>query len=204
MTAARLLIADDDRIILATLAEDLSEQGYSVRTASNGEEALAACRQDAPDLAILDIRMPVMGGIDAARLIRAECDTATLFLSAYSDRDLVELAVAEGAQGYLVKPITIEKLTPAIDAAIARGRELREAKMAQSHMTQALQAKREVDIAVGLLLERFNLNREHAFEVLRRLARSRNRKLADIAGALVECSELFTDAQQISLELRGK
>src|SRR5690606_31261512 len=83
-------------------------------------------------------------------------------------------------------------------------RELREAKMAQRHMTQALQAKREVDIAVGLLLERFNLNREHAFEVLRRLARSRNHKLTDIAGMLVECSELFTDAQQISLELRGK
>lgn len=204
MKPLRLLIADDDRVILATLAEDLLEHGYDVQTASTGEEAVAACRANPPELAILDIRMPVMGGIDAARLIRAEFNVPILFLSAYSDKEIVEHAIAEGAMGYLVKPISIEKLIPAIATALARANDLQSAEKSQQHLTQAMQAKREVDIAIGILIERFCIDRDTAFEVLRRQARSSNRKLGEIASATVEHSEAFTSAQQIVRELIEK
>ncbi len=204
MSAVRLLLADDDRIILATLAEDLIEHGYDVQTVSTGEEAVAACRLSPPDLAILDIRMPAMSGIDAARLVRAEHDVPILFLSAYSDKEMVEHAVAEGALGYLVKPVSIEKLIPAIVTALARARDLQTAERSQQHLTQAMQSKREVDVAIGILIERFSINRDIAFEVLRRLARSSNRKLIEIASDLVERSETLTSAQQIAREILDK
>lgn len=204
MNPARLLLTDDDRVILATLAEDLIEHGYDVQTAASGEEALAICHRSPPDLAILDIRMPGISGIDAARLIRQECRVPILFLSAYSDKDQVEHAAAEGGLGYLVKPISIEKLIPAIATALARASDLRAAEQSQQHLTQAMKSKREVDIAIGILLERFSLHRDVAFEVLRRLARSQNRKLAEVAAELVERSELLTDAQAIAQELRDK
>lgn len=204
MSPIRLLIADDDRVILATLAEDLIEHGYDVQTASTGEEAVTACRLSPPELAILDIRMPVMGGIDAARLIRAQHEVPILFLSAYSDKEMVEHAVAEGALGYLVKPISIEKLIPAIVTALARANDLKTAERSQQHLTQAMQSKRETDIAIGILIERFNINREIAFEVLRRMARSNNRKLVEIASDLVERGEMLSSAQQIVREFIEK
>ncbi len=203
MTETHVLIADDDRVILVMLAEDLIAHGYRVQTAANGEEVVAACRCKAPDLAILDIRMPVVNGIDAARVIREECGVPALFLSAYSDKELVEQAVAEGALGYLVKPIHTEKLLPAISAALARARDLRSSLEMQRHLSQAMQAKREIDIAIGVLLERFNLNRDQSFHVLRRLARSHNRKLEDVASDLIGCSELLSAAQRYANEAAG-
>lgn len=204
MSAVRLLLADDDRVILATLAEDLIEHGYDVQTVSTGEEAVAACHLSTPDLAILDIRMPVMSGIDAARLIHAEHNVPILFLSAYSDTEMVGNAVAEGALGYLVKPVSVEKLMPAIATALARARDLQTAERSQQHLTQAMQSKRDVDVAIGMLIERFSLDRDMAFEVLRRLARSSNRKLIEIASDLVERSEILASAQQIAREILDK
>ena len=200
-----LLLADDDRVILATLAEDLIAHGYRVKTASNGSEAVAACRSEPPDLAILDIRMPESSGIDAAHIIRKECGIPVLFLSAYSDKELVEQAVAEGALGYLVKPINTEKLIPAITAALARAHDLRTSSDMQQHLAKAMKSKREVDVAVGVLLERFSLDREQSFDVLRRLARSTNRKLEDVAAELVERGEILGIAHRIVNEvLRGQ
>jgi len=204
MTAPQLLIADDDRVILATLAEDLSAHGYRVQTAMDGAEAIGICAHTPPDLAILDIRMPVMNGIDAAQVIRAEHGVPALFLSAYSDAELVERAVAEGALGYLVKPINSEKLLPAIAAALARARDIRALADQQRHLETAMQTKREIDIAVGMLLERFNLDRSLAFDILRRLARSTNRKIAEVATDLIERGELLASAQTIVLDLQSR
>lgn len=195
MKKAHLLIADDDRVIVATLSEDLIAHGFQVQTAANGAEAVALCKSNPPDLAILDIRMPVMDGIEAAHVINQECGVAVLFLSAYSDKELVEKAVAEGALGYLVKPITTEKLLPAVTAALARAREMRASLDMQQHLTQAMKAKREIDVAVGILLERYSLSREQAFEVLRRLSRSNNRKLEELAVDVIKCCELLGAAQ---------
>jgi two-component system, response regulator PdtaR len=201
MKSAHLLIADDDRVILATLSEDLIAHGYQVQTAFNGAEAVAACKQNRPDLAILDIRMPVMSGIDAARVLREECSTPALFLSAYSDNELVDKAVAEGALGYLVKPINTEKLLPAISAALARAEDLRSSLQTQQNLTQAMKSKREIDVAIGMLLERFNLNRDQSFHVLRRLARSANRKIEDVATDLISRGELLSVARKFAEEV---
>lgn len=203
MTHPQLLIADDDRVILTTLAEELMAHGYRVQTAVDGAEVVSKCEKNAPDLAILDIRMPLMDGIEAAQIIRSECGVPSLFLSAYSDIELVERVVAEGALGYLVKPVTSEKLMPAIAAALARAHDLRQLTQSQKHLEQALQTKREIDIGVGILLERFQLDRTQAFEVLRRMARSGNRKLADVAADLIERGELLAAAQKIVFEMRS-
>ncbi len=200
----RLLLADDDRVIVATLAEALREQRFEVVTAGNGEEAVAACAEHAPALVIMDIHMPLLNGIDAARQIRERFGVPILFLSAYSDRTQVEQAVAEGAIGYLVKPVNCERLLPAISAALARGREFRDAEAAQRRLAQALDSKREVDIAIGLLIERFNLDRDAAYDVLRRMTRSRNLKLNEMAVDLVRSRELYSEAQQIAAALIGR
>jgi response regulator NasT len=200
----RLLLADDDRVIVATLAEALREQGFEVATAANGEEAVAVCEAQLPALAIMDIRMPRLDGIEAARRVRERFGVPVLFLSAYSDRAQVDQAVAEGALGYLVKPVNCERLLPAITTALARGREFRDAEAAQRRLTQALDSKREVDIAIGLLIERFNLNRDTAYDVLRRMTRSRNMKLNEMAVELVRSRELYSEAQQIAAELIGR
>lgn len=200
----RLLLADDDRVILATIAEELVEHGFDVVTACNGEQAVAICAVSPPDLVIMDIRMPQLNGIDAARQIREHCGVPVLFLSAYSDRAQVEQAVAEGALGYLVKPVNSDRLLPAISAAVARGRELHAARAAEQRLTQALDSKREVDIAIGVLIERFNLNRETAYDVLRRMTRARSMKINDMALELVRHRELFSEAQQIAAELIGR
>ncbi len=200
----RLLFADDDRVILATLAEELTELGFDVITASNGEEAVAACAANLPELVIMDIRMPLLNGIEAARRIREQHGVPVLFLSAYSDKVQVEQAVAEGALGYLVKPVNSERLLPAISAAVARAREIRDAQAAQLRLTQALNSKREIDIAIGLLIERFNLNRDTAYDVLRRMTRSRNMKINDMAIELVRSRELYSEAQQIAADLLGR
>jgi response regulator NasT len=197
----RILLADDDRVILATISEELTELGYEVRTASNGQQALEECKSSPPDLAILDIRMPILGGIDAARRIREECGVPVLFLSAYSDQTLVEAAVLEGALGYLVKPVNSEKLLPAITTALARARDLQAAEASRQRLVQGLSARREVDVAVGILLERFGLSSELAFEVLRRMARSRSLKLSEMASELVEQREGISAAHPIVREL---
>lgn len=199
--STQLLIADDDRIIVATLAEELILHGYHVHTASDGGEVVSACANTAIDLAILDIRMPVINGIDAAQIIREQHEVPSLFLSAYSDFELVERAVAEGALGYLVKPVNSEKLIPAIVAALARARDIRALADSRRHLERALNTKRETDIAVGILIERLNLDRTSAFEVLRRTARSANRKLNDVASELIERGEWFADAVKAAQQL---
>ena len=200
----RLLLVDDDRVILATLAEELSEHGFDVVTASSGEQAVAICCASAPDLVIMDIRMPTLNGIDAARQIRERVGVPVLFLSAYSDREQVALAVSEGAFGYLVKPVNSERLLPAIQAAVARAQDSRAAASTQLRLQQALDSKREVDIAIGVLIERCNLDRDGAYEVLRRMTRARSVKLNDMAVELVRQRELFSEAQQLAAELSGR
>ncbi len=201
MKDINLLMADDDRVILATIAEDLIGHGYRVHTASNGMEAIDACKNNQLDLAVLDIRMPVMSGIDAARVIVKEYGVPVLFLTAYSDKELVEQAVAEGALSYLVKPINTEKMIPAISAALARARDFRASLEMQQHLTQAMKSKREIDIAIGVLIERFSLDREQSFDVLRRLARSSNRKLEDVADDLLKRSEFLSVARAVAGEV---
>lgn len=182
----RLLLLDDDRLVLATLGEGLRQAGYRVTTASSVEEAEEALAGGSIDLAILDVRMPGLSGIDLAwRLHAADNEVPFIFLTAYSDEELVEQATAAGAMGYVVKPADPDRLVPAIEAAFARAGDAKKLRDTGRQLQTALDAGRDVSLAVGITMERRRLGRQDAFELLRAHARTERRKLADLARELV-------------------
>ena len=189
MLSATLLIADDDRLVLATLAEGLRRAGHTVLEAANGEEAIRLASEQRPDLAILDMRMPGRDGIDVAQWLREHTSVPFLFLSAYGDAAMVSAAVQAGALGYLVKPLDVQQILPSIDAAVTRGRELNSLLEEEAQLSAALRLNRQTSMAVGILMARHNLNEQEAFERLRAQARAQRRKLSDLALELVQATE---------------
>jgi response regulator NasT len=182
----RLLLLDDDRLVLATLGEGLRQAGYHVTTASSVEEAEDALAAGNIDLAILDVRMPGVSGIDLAwRLHDANSEVPFIFLTAYSDEELVEQASEAGAMGYVVKPADPDRLVPAIEAAFARAGDARRLRETGKQLQTALDADRDVSLAIGIIMERRRLSRQEAFEALRGQARTERRKLIDLAREVV-------------------
>ncbi len=195
MAAVRLLLVDDDRLILTTLSSGLRAMGYEVEVAASAEAALAACAASHFDLALLDIAMPGMNGIELAREMRGNEGPPVVFLSAYSDLGLVETAVGEGALGYLVKPLDITQVVPTLEAALARSREVQALLMNKDHLSVALESSRVISIAVGIFMERHRVDRQQAFENLRRHARNQRRRLEDVA------EDIVTAAERLSMPL---
>lgn len=187
----RLLLADDDRLILATLGRGLRDVGFDVIEAVSGEEAVHLAKEKSPALAILDVRMPGLSGIETAQRLRRETTVPFIFLSAYGDTDVVKQAAVEGALGYLLKPIDVPQMVPLIEAALARAAEIRALRENEAHLNTALAAGRETSVAVGLLMERKRLTLADAFETLRSYARSQRRKVQDVAGEMVRAAELL-------------
>ncbi|MET0858472.1 MAG: response regulator [Telluria sp.] len=186
-----ILLVDDDVLLLGLISKFLHDAGYDVRIASSAPMALDLLADGVrePDLAIFDVNMPGMSGLDLARHVRANTDIAFMFLSANEDAESVRQAAAHGAVGYLVKPVNLAQLAPAIAAGLARGDEIRALRDAEGRLTQALQNGRETGMAVGILMERYRIDRETAFRALRGHARSQQRKLNDVAGDLLSAAE---------------
>jgi response regulator NasT len=193
-----ILVVDDDKLVLATLARGLRGEGYRVLEASSGSAALKLAAENSFDIAILDIRMPEMSGTELAQRLMAEHGLPALFLSAYTDREMVESAIAHGGLGYLVKPVDVPNLIPALQTALARGRDMNALLEAKSQLEQALSAGRETSTAIGILMERFRMSRTGAFEELRRCARSQGRKIDKVAQELVEAAETLNALGQAS------
>jgi len=187
-----ILVVDDDRLVLAALAEGLRAAGYRVTGAASAEDALAIAGRDVPDLALLDMRMPGMDGIELGRKLRERGEVPFLYLSAYGDQDIVRQATEEGALGYLVKPLDIQQIVPSIEAALARGGDLRKLRESEAQLNAALAGSREISMVVGLLMQRDRLDRTKAFELLRSHARSQRRPVAEVA------SELLTSAEKLN------
>lgn len=188
MTKATLLLADDDRLVLATLTEGLRRSGYTVLDAAGGEEAIRLAGEHRPDLAILDMRMPDRDGLAVARWLCEHTDCPFLFLSAYGDAEVVEAAVQSGALGYLVKPLDVQQIQPSIEAALNRGREMRALLEEEAQLSAALRLGREISMAVGILMAREGLDEQAAFEHLRRQARAQRRRLSALAAELVHAT----------------
>lgn len=192
-----ILVVDDDRLVLTTLASGLREAGYEVSAASNGQDAFESACSKHPDLALLDVRMPGMSGIELGRLLRERTGVPFLYLSAYGQADIVKSAAEHGALGYLVKPFDIPQILPSIEAALARAGEIRKLRDAEAQLNEALANSREISMAVGLLMERGRLDHEEAFEALRDYARSQRRKLQDIAKDLINGVETINRVQRV-------
>lgn len=185
MPGVSLLLVDDDRLVLATLARSLRTAGFGVETADSGEEALRIAASARFDLAVLDIRMPGLSGIETAERLRTEHAIPSMFLSAFDDRDLVRQAVDAGGLGYVIKPVDAPQVVPAIDAALARARDLDELRETRNQLERSLAGGRDTNVAIGILMERHRATRSDAFEMLRREARRARRKLEDQAGDLL-------------------
>ena len=185
----RILIVDDDQHLLAFLTEVIGHAGYATLTASSGEEALQLVAQGEPDLALLDITMPGMSGLELAATLKASTGVPFMFLSAVDDSETARQAAAYGAVGYLVKPVDAARLMPAFEAGLARADDIRQLRRTETNLNAALAAGRETSLAVGLLMGRFQTDRNTAFEVLRDHARSSRRKINEVADQLLAAEE---------------
>lgn len=186
MAKAQILIADDDRVIRVTLARNLRQYDFDVLEASSGKEAVEIGCEMKPDLAIMDFQMPDITGVEAAHQLRDKAEVSCIFLSAYSDDEFVAKAAEAGALGYLVKPIDVQHVLPTIESAMQRAAEIRQLKQTESQLNTALQQGRETSIAIGILMARYNISSEQAFEMLRSESRNQRKKVGLIAAELVK------------------
>ena len=191
MKKAKILLADDDRVILTTLSEGLQKSGYKVIKANNGEEALELCIQEKPDLAILDIRMPGMSGIEVSKELMENTDIPFIFLTAYADDKTVSEAVSEGTFAYMVKPIDITQLIPAVEASLNRAAIYNDLKITNTQLNTALKQDRSLNVAIGLIMERYHLTEKSAFETLRKYARSNQCKMTELTSDILHSAELL-------------
>ncbi|MBT0961504.1 ANTAR domain-containing response regulator [Denitromonas iodatirespirans] len=185
----RVLIVDDDRVILNLLAEGLRDLGYEVMTAATGEEALAQVAAGAFDLAVLDMRMPGMPGLALARALREQGGPPFVFLSAFGDAAIVQEAAEAGAMGYLIKPVDVPQLVPFLEASMARAKEMAQLRTTTGHLEQALSVEQKTRTAVGIIMVRKGLDRQQAFDFLRAQARSQRRKIGDLSEDLIAAVE---------------
>lgn len=181
-----ILLADDDRVVLFTLAEGLRAAGYDVLTAQEGERALALCQQAPIDLALLDIRMPGLDGLELARRLREFSAIPVLFLTAYDDLDLVRQAAESGALGYLVKPLSVAGILPMLSVAQARAGDVRDLGILNQGLQDAVHSNRLIGAAVGMVMTQERLSRSAAFEHLRKQARDAGRLLVEVAREKVD------------------
>ncbi|WP_026284832.1 ANTAR domain-containing response regulator [Thiomonas sp. FB-6] len=185
MTPPRLLLVDDDRLVLATTAAGLSLLGYEAATADGAEQALLLSAAERFDLAVLDIRLPGLSGVELAHLLERRHGLRSLFLSAYGEREEVNQAIQQGALGYLRKPVDVPHMVPTIEAALARARDLDALAEAKQQLQRALSERRQTSVAVGILMAQRRLSEAAAFEALRGEARKRRRKLSEFCDELV-------------------
>jgi AmiR/NasT family two-component response regulator len=182
----RILLAEDETIIRMDLRRVLEEAGFEVcAEARDGEEAVALAARERPDLAVLDVKMPRLDGIEAARRILAEHPIPIVMLTAYGQDELVARAIEAGVFGYLVKPFREADLLPAIQAARARHAELVELRGEAESLAEALASRKVVERAKGLLMEREGLSEQAAFARLRRASQVSGRPMKVVAEALI-------------------
>jgi two-component system, response regulator PdtaR len=182
----RILVAEDETIIRLDLKDLLERAGHEVcAEARDGEEAVALARSEQPDLAILDVKMPRLDGIEAARKIQDERSIPIVMLTAYGQDELVSRAAEAGVFGYLVKPFREQDLLPAIRTARARHEEMRAVREEAETLAEALAARKVIERAKGLLMAKEQLTEEQAFGRLRRASQVSQRPLKVIAEAVV-------------------
>lgn len=179
--APLVLLADDDRLILATLSQGLRNAGFSTLEAATGSEALRLCVDHPVSVAVLDYDLPDMTGVQAARGMLLLQSFPIMFLSAYSDESIVRQAADGGAMSFLVKPIDTGQLVPAIRTALLRFAELDALRGQTLQLQSALKANRATSVVVGLLMARLGLAEQRAFDVLRRYCRHRGVRVEDVA-----------------------
>jgi response regulator NasT len=185
-----ILLVDDDRLILAVFTKGLTSAGYRVIRAESVDDAEALLIMgERPDMVILDVNMPGRSGLELAVRLSTVDFIPFILLTAYNDEVIVEQAAASGALSYLVKPIDVPQLIPAIEAALARAQDIKNLRNTGNQLQSALAAERDISIAVGITMVQYRIDRRGAFEMLRKTARGQRRKLAELAMEVIKAIE---------------
>jgi AmiR/NasT family two-component response regulator len=187
----RILIADDENLILMDLREMLANLGYLVvGEANDGQSAVNMARELRPDLVVMDIKMPDMDGIEAAKVLTEEKIAPVLLLTAYSQQALVERARDAGVVGYLVKPFRESNLAPAIQITLARFEEFQALQKEVEDLKEALETRKVVDRAKGILMDTQGLAEHEAFRRIQKMSMNTRRPMKDIAEAIILAHEV--------------
>ncbi len=194
MSKGKILVVDDDRLVLATLSYGLTQAGFDVIDADNGDDAILLAREHRPQLALLDIRMEGLTGFDVAAYLREFLQTPFMFLSAFTDEATVAKVKELGAVAYLVKPLDISQIVPAVEAAFAHAAAAAPAASAAPDACQAPSELPPLDataLAVGVLMHRYSLPRDEALTRLMTLAATDGHSLPEQARRIVDAIELL-------------
>lgn len=182
----RILLAEDEAIIRLDLAEMLTEAGYEVvGQASDGQQAVSLAESLRPDLAILDIKMPVMDGLSAAEVIGEQRICPVVMLTAFSQKELVERARDAGVMAYIVKPFTVGDVTPAIEVARSRWAELKALESEVADLADRLETRKAVERAKGVLMKKLKITEAEAFRWIQKTAMDRRMGMREVADAVV-------------------
>ena len=185
----RVVVAEDEAIIRLDLVETLRAEGYDVvADTGRGDKAVELVAEHRPDVAILDVKMPGMDGIDATRAIASERRSAVVILTAFSQRDLVDAAREAGAMSYLVKPYQPDDLVPAVELALARFREFRALEGQVADLADRLEVRKLVDRAKGKLMDDHEMSEQDAFTFIQSTAMSQRRTMRDVSGDILDGS----------------
>ena len=183
----RVVIAEDEAIIRMDLRETLEEEGYDVvGETGRGDDAVELVRRLEPDLAILDVKMPGMTGLEVAAILTQEQRCGVLILTAFSQREIIEQARDAGALAYLVKPFQKSDLIPAIEVAIGRFRELRELSGEVDALGEQLENRKTIDRAKGVLIDECSMTEANAFAFIQRTAMSNRTRMRDVARQILD------------------
>ncbi|MHB0869303.1 MAG: ANTAR domain-containing response regulator [Chloroflexota bacterium] len=192
METLRVVLADDESIRLMSIKTQLESLGLQVvGEALNGKQAVDLVCRLKPDLAVLDIKMPEMDGLEAAKAIAAEYPIPVIVLTAYSERSLAERAIEAGVFAYLMKPVSEEDLLPTILLAKSRFQEFQDLRRGISDLKEALETRKLIERAKGILMERRNLTEAEAFRRMQIQSQNENKKLADIAQAIIMADRML-------------
>lgn len=195
-TPTRILIADDESIIRMNLREMLTQHGYEVvAEASNGATAIDLAHKLRPDLVIMDIKMPGIDGVEAAADLIKDRIAPVVLLTAYSERSLIGQAKEAGVSGYLVKPVRDTELTPVIELALARYAQFQDLEKQVTDLQDALETRKLVEKAKGVLMEVHGLSESDAFNRMRKTSMDHRKSLRDVAEAILLTHDVETSSR---------
>lgn len=186
MQPLRIVIADNESIIRMDLKEILQEAGHTiVGEATDGVKAVDMARRHKPDLVIMDIKMPEMDGITAAKIISHEKIAPVLLLTAFSQKEIVEKAKDSGVLAYLVKPVKEANLFPAMEIALSRFQEFAELERELEGVKNSLETRKILDRAKGILMDAYNLNESEAYRRIQQYSMSKRKSIREVAEAII-------------------